>query len=137
MNRLAIALAILTTASSAPAADTSTGDRTIDAYFQAETTRLADRCLADIQTLDDWKARRGEYREQLFEMLGLSPRPKKHHSNRSSPAESTTPTSSSKISSSSPAPVSTSPGISTCPETTTKHARSPCRPSSTSAVTDG
>jgi len=77
MNRLAIALAILTAASTAPAADTSTGDRTIDAYFRAETTRLADRCLADIQSLDDWKARRGEYREQLFEMLGLSPRPKK------------------------------------------------------------
>ena len=63
MNRLAIALAILTAASAAPAADTSTGDRTIDAYFRAETTRLADRCLADIQSLDDWKAKRGEYRD--------------------------------------------------------------------------
>ena len=55
--------------------DTSSGDRVIDAFFRSETRRLAERCLADITSLDDWKARRGEYREQLFEMLGLSPRP--------------------------------------------------------------
>mgnify|MGYP001210175544 FL=1 len=79
MRRLAIALLVLTTSTPLTAADTAAdtqaGDRTINAYFRAETTRLADRCLADIRTLDDWKARRGEYREQLFEMLGLSPRP--------------------------------------------------------------
>ena len=79
MRRLAIVLLVLTTSSPLTAADTQAdtqaGDRTINAYFRAETTRLADRCLADIRTLDDWKARRGEYREQLFEMLGLSPRP--------------------------------------------------------------
>jgi len=79
MRRLAIVLLVLTTSSPLTAADTAAdtqaGDRTINAYFRAETTRLADRCLADIRTLDDWKARRGEYREQLFEMLGLSPRP--------------------------------------------------------------
>ena len=49
--------------------DTSSGDRVIDAYFRSETRRLAERCLADITSLDDWKARRGEYREQLFEMI--------------------------------------------------------------------
>ncbi len=68
--------------SGSPAAEpdlsvTQRGDRVVDAYFAAETTRLADRCLAEIKTIADWKQRRGEYREQLFEMLGLSPRPKK------------------------------------------------------------
>ena len=40
--------------------DTSSGDRVIDAFFRSETRRLAERCLADITSLDDWKARRGE-----------------------------------------------------------------------------
>ena len=49
------------------------GDRMLVEYFQAQTARLAERSLKDVQSLDDWKARRGPYREQLFEMLGLSP----------------------------------------------------------------
>ncbi|NOX56847.1 MAG: acetylxylan esterase [Planctomycetes bacterium] len=44
-------------------------------YFRRETQKLADACLAEIKTLDDWKKRRAEYRRQLFEMLGLEPRP--------------------------------------------------------------
>ncbi|MBQ16059.1 MAG: acetylxylan esterase [Planctomycetaceae bacterium] len=59
------------------AADTAAGDRMIDAYFRAETARLAENCLKEIQTLDDWKRHRARYREELFEMLGLSPRPKR------------------------------------------------------------
>ena len=51
------------------------GDASLAAYFRAETARLADRCLADIRTADDWAARRANYRQQLFEMLGLSPLP--------------------------------------------------------------
>jgi hypothetical protein len=46
-------------------------------YFAAETKKLQDACLADIKTLDDWKAKRGEYRRQLLEMLGLDPLPEK------------------------------------------------------------
>ncbi len=47
------------------------------AYFAAETAKLRDACLADVQSLDDWEAKRGEYREQLLEMLGLDPLPKR------------------------------------------------------------
>src|SRR5262245_45624250 len=51
------------------------GDRFLTEYFRVETGTLADRCLTDIQTLDDWKSRREEYRRQLQEMLGLWPMP--------------------------------------------------------------
>src|SRR5262249_4686024 len=46
-------------------------------YFAAETKKLAERCLADIKNLDDWKAKRETYRKQLFEMLSLDPLPEK------------------------------------------------------------
>ncbi|MBE0534656.1 MAG: prolyl oligopeptidase family serine peptidase [Phycisphaerae bacterium] len=49
----------------------------IEAYFRAETARLEEACMAEIETLDDWKARRGVLREQMFEMLGLDPMPEK------------------------------------------------------------
>src|SRR4029078_374711 len=57
--------------------DTSRGDKMLAEYFAAETAKLRDNCLADIKTLDDWKAKRGEYRRQLLEMLGLDPLPAK------------------------------------------------------------
>ena len=44
-------------------------------YFRNETALLSQSGLADIQTLDQWKAKRGEYRRQLQEMLGLWPMP--------------------------------------------------------------
>lgn len=55
----------------------TTGNTDLDAYFKVETARVADRCLVDIKTLDQWKARRATYRQQLFEMLGLSPLPER------------------------------------------------------------
>ncbi len=51
------------------------GDRMFADYFKLETARLADRSLAEIKTLDDWNARKTEYRRQLGEMLGLDPMP--------------------------------------------------------------
>ena len=53
------------------------GNRMLDEYFEQQTRRLDQACLADVKTLDDWKAARDGYREQLFDMLGLSPRPEK------------------------------------------------------------
>ena len=38
---------------------------------------LSRRCLADIHSLSDWESRRGEYRRQLQEMLGLWPAPER------------------------------------------------------------
>lgn len=73
-----MALALLSTPcvlTAAPLPWTTTGDAELDACFRAETERIASRCLAEIKTLDDWKARRDAYRQQLFEMLGLSPLP--------------------------------------------------------------
>ena len=52
-------------------------DHTLADYFRAETEKLAGACLADIETLEDWKAKRPIYRKQLFEMLGLEPLPPK------------------------------------------------------------
>ena len=66
-------------ASKTPAAkpDTSRGDRKLAEYFAAETALLQKNCLAEIKTLDDWNAKKGEYRRQLREMLGLDPLPEK------------------------------------------------------------
>lgn len=52
-------------------------DAALADYFRAETAKLADRCLADIHSLDDWSSRRDEYRHQLAEMLGLDPMPER------------------------------------------------------------
>lgn len=60
-----------------PKLDTSRGDKMLAEYFQIETTKLRDACLADISTLDDWNAKKGEYRRQLLEMLGLDPLPER------------------------------------------------------------
>lgn len=52
-------------------------DRMTARYFATETARLTQGTLAEIHTLADWDARRATYREQLFEMLGLSPFPER------------------------------------------------------------
>jgi dienelactone hydrolase len=63
-----------------PAADyalpvKTSGDRFLVEHFRRETAGLADRCLTDIKSLEDWNARRETYRRQLFEMLSLDPMP--------------------------------------------------------------
>ncbi len=57
--------------------DLSRNDEALAQYFQAQTEKLASRCLTDIKTLDDWKAKRAVYKKQLLEMLGLDPFPEK------------------------------------------------------------
>ncbi|MBN1362213.1 MAG: acetylxylan esterase [Sedimentisphaerales bacterium] len=52
-------------------------DERLAQYFQAETERLADRCLTDVATLEDWQAKRALCRARLLEMLGLDPLPEK------------------------------------------------------------
>ncbi len=51
------------------------GDRMFADYFRAETRQLAERCLADIRTLEDWNRQKATFRRQLFEMLSLDPLP--------------------------------------------------------------
>jgi dienelactone hydrolase len=57
--------------------DTTRGDRMIAEYFRHETGLLARQSLADVKTLEDWTSRKDALREQLFEMLGLDPRPQR------------------------------------------------------------
>ncbi len=59
------------------AQDRSSADQMLAEYFRQETRQLADNCLADIRTWDDWTSRRDAYRRQLFEMLGLDPLPER------------------------------------------------------------
>jgi hypothetical protein len=58
-----------------PKPDFSRGERQLDTYFRAETRRLADACLADVKSKDDWEKRRPELRRQFLEMMGLWPLP--------------------------------------------------------------
>jgi len=51
------------------------GDSLLAAYFRDQTTAIANRCLSDVKTSDDWNARKQEYRRQLADMLGLWPAP--------------------------------------------------------------
>lgn len=53
------------------------GDQMLSNYFRVETSRLADACLTDLSTREHWEKRRVEYRQQLFDMLGLNPLPPK------------------------------------------------------------
>lgn len=53
------------------------GEQALADYFRSETAAIAGQCLADIKSLDDWTARRSEYRRQLAEMLGLDPMPER------------------------------------------------------------
>ena len=55
----------------------ASGDAMLADYFHNETTALSQHCLSDISTLEEWKARRPEYRRQLQEMLGLWPMPER------------------------------------------------------------
>lgn len=69
------ALSVAQSAPVTPPERLSRDDQKLADYFRAETATLARRCLVDIQSLEQWQARRGEYRRQLQEMLGLWPMP--------------------------------------------------------------
>jgi len=53
------------------------GDKMLAEYFRRETAKLNAQNFASIETLEDWNRLRGSYRQQLQEMLGLSPMPEK------------------------------------------------------------
>lgn len=53
------------------------GDRMIAEYFERETAKLRDHCLSDIDSLEQWNAKRQQYRDELLEMLGLSSLPER------------------------------------------------------------
>src|SRR5262245_12251556 len=53
------------------------GDKAFASYFRSETRQLAERCLAEFKTLEEWDKQRGELRRQIYDMLGLAPVPPK------------------------------------------------------------
>jgi hypothetical protein len=61
--------------SAEPATEPSRGDRMLDSYFRQQTQRIADACLADIKTREQWEKKRPELRRQFLEMMGLWPLP--------------------------------------------------------------
>ena len=74
----ALAAASLEFAHAASAASPAgPGNKMLAEYFRAETVKLSERCLADIKSADNWKAHREQYRQQLFDMMGLSPLPER------------------------------------------------------------
>ena len=75
--RLSVCLAILVPAAWSAEPHPWAVEPKLAAYFEAETAKLRDACLADVQSLEDWEAKRGEYREELLEMLGLDPLPER------------------------------------------------------------
>lgn len=58
-------------------AKTTPADERLARYFQVETRRVADKCLAEIGSGEVWNARVPEYRRQLREMIGLDPLPER------------------------------------------------------------
>ena len=60
-----------------PSINTRRADAMLADYFRTETSKLRDRCLTNVTSLEEWQSKREIYREQLFEMLGLQLFPKK------------------------------------------------------------
>src|SRR5437870_4528071 len=71
----AVLLPLSGLAGAAPPPGTARADRMLDAYFRQQTQRLADACLADIKTREDWQRKRPEMRRQFLDMMGLWPLP--------------------------------------------------------------
>jgi cephalosporin-C deacetylase-like acetyl esterase len=53
------------------------GDETIQAYLAKETAKLSAKFSEDVKSLEAWQAKRPQYVEEYYYMLGLSPRPEK------------------------------------------------------------
>lgn len=58
-----------------PAPELARGQKMLDAYLHRQTQRIADACLADIKTREDWERQRPELRRQFLDMMGLWPMP--------------------------------------------------------------
>jgi dienelactone hydrolase len=60
-----------------PAKEPLPGRAMIDAYFARQVKQIADNCLNDLTTKEDWERRRPELRRQFLEMMGLWPLPER------------------------------------------------------------
>jgi len=73
----AFALVIAAQGGATPEDRASRNDQMRADYSRTQTAAIAGRCLADVHSLADWQSRRGEFRRQLQEMLGLWPMPER------------------------------------------------------------
>ncbi|MGV3755409.1 MAG: alpha/beta hydrolase family protein [Verrucomicrobiota bacterium] len=76
MKTLPAILLLLLSSLALPAAELP-GDKALAEYFRKETARVNARTFANIKTLADWQRERVIAKQQLQEMLGLSPMPEK------------------------------------------------------------
>jgi hypothetical protein len=53
------------------------GDTMMEKYFARETSKIAGKFLAGIESKEDWEKTRPRLKEEYFYMLGLSPLPEK------------------------------------------------------------
>lgn len=77
---LAVVLALALPALAQPLGEpdrVSPGDEMIQKYLAQETSKIEARYADDVQSLENWQARRPQYVEEYYYMLGLSPRPEK------------------------------------------------------------
>ena len=82
-NRSAIGLLFLFTLASGlaqtpqkdPSPPPQPGEKMIAEYFKIQTKRIAENCLKNFKTKEEWEKARPELRRQLLEMLGLWPMP--------------------------------------------------------------
>lgn len=56
---------------------TERGQKMLDAYFRRRVKEIADKCLTDLTTKEDWEKRRPELRRQFLDMVGLWPLPER------------------------------------------------------------
>ncbi len=71
---LACCLSVIV-AKSSWAAEPRPGDEAIEKYLTGETRLLSQNVLANVETREQWEARREELKRQYFDMLGLWPLP--------------------------------------------------------------
>ena len=55
----------------------TTGNPLLDEYFRIETEKLEQACLANVNSVEEWKSKHSQLRQQLLEMLGLDPLPQR------------------------------------------------------------
>jgi hypothetical protein len=58
-----------------PDSGTDRGREMMENYFRHQVQQIANACLTDIKTKEDWEKRRPELRRQFLEMIGLWPLP--------------------------------------------------------------
>src|SRR4051794_17771526 len=70
-------LAVLPLLAVLVAADSPRPADGVPEFFRRTTHHIADACLSDAKTLDNWQRVRPQLRQQLFDMLGLAPLPER------------------------------------------------------------